>query len=1550
MPIRAYYGYNYTQQIVTASEYAAGGGVAGEISKIRFYVSNASAPLANWNNWTVFIGHTSKTTFASNTDWEPLANLTQVFSGTVTQIANNWMEITLTTPFMYNGTSNLIVGVDENATSYSDAEVYFGSYTGGANTAIYYYNDAVANNPNPATPPTAVGRTNVLARIQFVGMLASCVAPTNITAAATSTTNATANWTASASVPANGYEYYVSSTNTAPTAATTPTGTVAAGVTTASLTGLTSNTMYYLWVRSACSASSQSNWSAAVSFLTPCDAATLPYVQDFESVTTPAIPECTTIQNAGTGNNWNTINNPGAGFTSKTLRYQYSGNTANAWWFTRGLNLTAGVSYTITYRYGNSYTFYTEKLKVSYGTANNAAAMTTVIADHPTVNQAAPQTNIVTFTPSTTGVHYIGFQSYSAPWMDNLYVDDISVEVTPTCVKPTQLVGTTLGFTSGSVSYTASTSTPANGYEYYYSTTNTAPTAATVAQGSVAAGVTTATLTGLTSSTTYYVWVRSVCSGTDSSSWAGPATFFTGYCTPAPSSIDNQGIVNVVMGTIANPTGSEPGYYANYSNLSTDVVLGSTVNFSITYQTGYTYGTKIWVDWNNDADFDDAGELVYTGLSTNANPTTLSGSFMVPADAALAGSHRIRIGGTDNDTGGTPCYTGAYGTYEDYTINAVMPPAPVVTGFTPASYCAATGDITITGTSLGNATVTIGGTAITLTSNTNTEIVATIPAGVSGPVAVTTVAGTSTTATSFSVTQPTPLVLSDGAETLCLGESTPVITITSGASAFDTYVWSPSTGVSGNATNGWVITPTETTTYMLTASQSAGPCVVMVEYVATVNPLPQAVTITPAADDVCLNSMVTLSANGGESMIAAAYCTPTVSSSGASGDYINNFSFANVTNNASGDAVSDYTYYSALTANVVGGSTYNVSAQSGPTYPQGFRVWIDYNHDGVFSASESVFNTASSLTAQTGTVTIPMTAINGTTRMRVSARWNNTVLATEVCNNPGYGEFEDYNVNITGATNPVDYIWAPTAGLYTDAAGTLAYTGTPAQTVYAMITSATTTTYSATASTPLGCSISGSTVLTTITTPAPTGAAMQMLCSGAMVSDLSATGTAIQWYTSATGGQSIAATTMLSNGMYYATQTANGCESTQRLAVNVMLTVIPAPTVEDDVQVFCNSGTVGELMANGTAVQWYSSATGGQAIDPATALPDGVTVYYGSQTVDGCESPSRVAVASLVNVYSAPIVLETEQMFCAGSGATVADLDAIGQGILWYADMTSTTPLAADTVLESGVTYYASQTILGCESAERVSVMAMFNVTAAPMADAAQYFCNAGTVGGLTADGSNVQWYADMTGGEALAANTALVDGTPYYASQTIDGCEGTERTMVTAYVSVIAVPMAEATQEIEENVQGTATIADIDVTGDNVVWYASEEDAITGINPLGQGTLLESGATYYATQTVDGCTSAPFGVTVTVALGRNGFDAAAFKYYPNPIKDVLNLSYSSDITSVTVYNLLGQQVLAKDVNAASATLDMTVLQDVTYIVNVTSGDAVQTIKVVKKQ
>jgi hypothetical protein len=1337
-----------------------------------------------------------------------------------------------------------------------------------------------------------------------------CASPGGLGSSAVMANSATISWSPAATAPANGYEYYYSTSSTAPTGATVPSGTVGAGITTASISGLTSNSTYYFWVRSNCGGTDGvSSWSASSTFLTPCDSFPVPFLEAFSTGT---IPSCwaTTSSNTVPNGLWKFAGavdydngNTRPDGTFAWVDGSDPSTISDVTLLSPNINLAGLTVPELVFDYfsNNEQTYPNNIFKVDVFNGTTWTNVYTNNTSSPTWRTI--NISLAAYTGTTIKLRFV-VDKTAAPvgwaFYNDILLDNVIVQETPACPPPTGVSASTASLTGGNVTWTAPSSAPANGYEYYYSTTNTAPTAATPALGTVAAGVTNATITGLTTNTTYYVWVRSACNATTTSPWVGPGSFFAGYCTPAPVSQDGTGITNVTLGTINNTTGTETGFYGDYSAMTTNAAVGSTINLSISFNTCdafgcYTYGTKIWIDFNDDADFNDAGELVYTGLSGNVTPIVLTGSFNISPTAAL-GSHRMRIGATDTDTGpANACYTGTYGVFEDYTINIFMPPAPVVTGFTPATVCAATGDITITGTDLGNATaLTIGGTAVTISTNTNTQITATVPAGVSGVVAVTTVAGTSTTVGTFAVSTPPAITLSAAGDAICAGGTTDSVTIATGAAAYDTFMWAPATGVSGTAATGYTFNPTATTTYTLTASNTVSGCVTTATFNVTVNALPTALVMDDAAAICEGGAAVAVSIQGGVTL--GTILTENFNAATNSWLTVNNSTGGTPANSAwtlrpDGYEIPGYDEFVFSNDNTQFYLSNSDSQGSGSTTSVILRSPA-FSTVGYTSANINFYHFY--MQWQTSTAKVEA-SINGTD-------W--TTLQTYNSDQGEYGIFESENIALTAAflNQPTVYIrfkfdavwgyfwgidnvsvsgqqtgavtWAPMTGLYIDAAATTAYTGQPATTVYARPTA--TTTYVATATNPAGCMV------------------------------------------------------------------------TDQIVVNYTST--PVPTVDNDVQIFCNAGTVGELMANGTAIQWYTSPSGGQALDPAMALEEGVTLFYGSQTVNGCESVQRVAVAALVNVHNAPVAVQSEQTFCAGSGATIGNLSVLGDDITWYADDTTTTPLSDDTVLESGVTYYASQTINGCESSQRVAVTAMFNVTDAPMADAEQFFCNEGTVGGLSADGENVQWYADATGGTALADDTALADGVVYHASQTIDGCEATQRTAVTAYITEITEPMGEEIQVVEENVQGTATIADIDVTGDNMVWYASEADALAGENPLDETELLVSGTTYYVTQTIGSCTSTPLGVTVTVQLGRNNFDAAAFRYYPNPVKDVLNLSYSADITSVTVYNLLGQQVLSKELNATAGTVDMSALQDGTYLVNVTSGDSVEIIKVIKKQ
>ena len=167
LPITSCYGYSYSQQIYTSSEMTAGS-ITGpmEISKVRFKVSSTAWSGGNdSDDWVVYLGHTNKTSFEGNNDWIPLSDLTTNYTGTVSfPGGGSWLEITLDTPFQYDGNSNLVVAIDENAPNYN-CSYYWNKSDLGSNRSIYVRDDY--NNVDPANPPGANGRLNFVANLQF---------------------------------------------------------------------------------------------------------------------------------------------------------------------------------------------------------------------------------------------------------------------------------------------------------------------------------------------------------------------------------------------------------------------------------------------------------------------------------------------------------------------------------------------------------------------------------------------------------------------------------------------------------------------------------------------------------------------------------------------------------------------------------------------------------------------------------------------------------------------------------------------------------------------------------------------------------------------------------------------------------------------------------------------------------------------------------------------------------------------------------------------------------------------------------------------------------------------------------------------------------------------------------------------------------------------------------------------------------------------------------------------------------------------------------------
>ncbi len=157
LPLDNYYNYTYSQQIYTAAEIGAGG-TAQLISSIAFQYAYATASTQK-RNCTIYMANIVNSTFSSTSDWVPFANLTQVYVGPMnfTGGVGTWTTFNLTTPFVYNGTGNLLVCVHDNSGAY-DGSNYKCYATSATSQSLCAFQDS----PGPYTiNPTFVSSGSV---------------------------------------------------------------------------------------------------------------------------------------------------------------------------------------------------------------------------------------------------------------------------------------------------------------------------------------------------------------------------------------------------------------------------------------------------------------------------------------------------------------------------------------------------------------------------------------------------------------------------------------------------------------------------------------------------------------------------------------------------------------------------------------------------------------------------------------------------------------------------------------------------------------------------------------------------------------------------------------------------------------------------------------------------------------------------------------------------------------------------------------------------------------------------------------------------------------------------------------------------------------------------------------------------------------------------------------------------------------------------------------------------------------------------------------------
>ena len=544
----------------------------------------------------------------------------------------------------------------------------------------------------------------------------ACAAPTNFVASNITGSSATISWTA-------GYqetEWTVKYKKSSESSWDNATSVSVNGTPTTSLTGLDVLTIYNVRVYNCTGESDpylSGNFTTAASF---------PYSQDFSGSGIPT----------GWAQYSGLLADVMAGTALTTASYGWSNGTSNSvldgnhlysniygascmkWIVTPAIPVESGARLTFDVAYtaysgtaANPQTTGTDDKFVVLASTDNMATWTILrqwdnAGSEYVLNELTPTAlhqifDLADYAGQNVIVAFYG-ESTESNADNDIHVDNVVFELTPSCEKPTGL-----SVENNGLDATFTWSSDATSFDVAYSMDNTAnPDNVIVAT----VNTTSYEFTNLALGD-HYVWVRTNCSATEQSEWAGPNNIHIGHCVPAPTSVDNQGISNVTFGVgdnIVNNTttmGTSVATCLDYTSMTGALQAGVESTVAITYKTSYTYGTIIWVDFDNSLSFEES-EIVYMGTSTSANPTTLNATFVIPA-TVTPGNYVMRIGGADSYfdgyIGGTsttapdPCYTGTYACFQDYTLSVLEAPSCMpISGLTSSNVTAHTVDLTWT--------------------------------------------------------------------------------------------------------------------------------------------------------------------------------------------------------------------------------------------------------------------------------------------------------------------------------------------------------------------------------------------------------------------------------------------------------------------------------------------------------------------------------------------------------------------------------------------------------------------------------------------------------------------------------------------------------------------------------------------------------------------------------------------------------------------------------------------------------------------------------------
>lgn len=255
--------------------------------------------------------------------------------------------------------------------------------------------------------------------------------------------------------------------------------------------------------------------------------------------------------------------------------------------------------------------------------------------------------------------------------------------------------------------------------------------------------------------------------------------------------------------------------------------------------------------------------------------------------------------------------------------------------------------------------------------------------------------------------------------------------------------------------------------------------------------------------------------------------------------------------------------------------------------------------------------------------------------------------------------------------------------------------------------------------------------------------------------------------------------TAVNSGKYSCAITGSGsCDETKTIEVFVGDYLQPVPDLPILPIITGNCKT--QITTVPTATDTCAGSITATTTSPLSyILPGTYTIIWNYD--DGNGNIAKQSQTVVITSQPLPVTPTlTPQIFCIEQNATINEVIIAGKTIKWYDALTDGNLLASTTQLQNGLSYYASQTIDGCES-DRITVVMNIQNTMAPTATSPQTICGRlnPTVNTILTTGTDLKWYDSATFGNLLPNTSLLQDGHTYYASQTINGCESTPRVAI---------------------------------------------------------------------------------------------------------------------------------------------------------------------------